>query len=121
LPIIDLHVRLGLGGRAEGAEPRIVVVETGRRPVGLLADAVREVLKVEESAIDPTPDLVSQVESGFVSSVAKLKERLLILLDVGQMLSEEEAEALGEAAAETEASEATAAETEDAGSMEDDG
>lgn len=91
LPIIDLHARLGLKGQAEGEEARIVVVETGRRPVGLLADAVREVLKVEEHAIDPTPDLVSEVKSGFVASVAKLEERLLILLDIEQMLSEEEA------------------------------
>ncbi|MCS3698362.1 chemotaxis protein CheW [Salinibacter ruber] len=114
LPIIDLHARLGLKGRAEGEGTRIVVVETGRRPVGLLTDAVREVLKVEESAIDSTPDLVSQVKSGFVSSVAKLEERLLILLDIEQMLSEEEAKSLseakslGEAAAETEASETAA-------------
>lgn len=115
LPIIDLQTRLGLGGRAEGEEARIVVVETGRRPVGLLTDAVREVLKVEESAIDPTPGLASQVESGFVQGVAKLEERLLILLDVEQMLSEKEALSLDEAVS----SEAAASEAEDTGSTPD--
>jgi len=102
LPIIDLHARLGLKGQAEGEEARIVVVETGCRPVGLLADAVREVPKVEESTIDPTPDLASQVDSGFVQGVAKLGERLLILLDIEHMLSEEEAKPLGQAVSETE-------------------
>jgi purine-binding chemotaxis protein CheW len=103
LPIIDLHARLGLGGRAEeGEEPRFVVGETGRRPVGLLTDAVWEVLKTEGSAIDPPPDLVSEVKSGFVSSVAKLEERLLILLDIEHMLSEEETKSLGQAVSETE-------------------
>ncbi len=83
-------------------------VETGRRPVGLLTGAVREVLKVEDSATDSTLDLVSQVKSGFVSSVAKLEERLLILLDIEQMPSEEEAKSLSEAADGTEVSETVA-------------
>lgn len=94
LPVIDLRTRFGFPERAQDDDTRIVVVEIGNQTVGFMADSVREVLRVDVTAIEPAPELAVGIDAGYLRGVAKLDERLLILLDLEGLLSEEEAEAL---------------------------
>ena len=87
LPVIDLRQRFGFPGQAAGKNSRIVVVTMGGVKVGMIVDAVSEVLRVSEAAIEPPPAMVTSIDSSFITGIAKMDERLIILLDLAKVLS----------------------------------
>jgi purine-binding chemotaxis protein CheW len=84
IPVCDLKQRLGLYGE-EGEEGKIVIVEAGPVTAGLIVDEVDEVLTVEDEQLEAPP---SQNE-GYISSVAKVGDRLLVLLDLQRLFAGE--------------------------------
>ena len=90
LPVIDLRRRFGLPVEEETKETRIVVVEINGMTVGMVVDGVSEVLHVPGEDIEPPSPIVSTVDSSFITGIAKVDERLIILLDLGQVLSTRE-------------------------------
>jgi purine-binding chemotaxis protein CheW len=89
IPVIDLKKKLGLGDVVPDKRARIVVVKLRERLVGLLVDAASQVLKVPVSTIDPAPDAVVEIDADFIRGVAKLPDRLIILMDLHKILSVE--------------------------------
>ena len=87
IPVIDLKKKLGLGDTDLGRRARIVVVKLRDRLVGLLVDAASQVLKVPVSSIDPAPDAVVEIAADYIRGVAKLPDRLIILMDLHKILS----------------------------------
>jgi len=87
LPVMDLRKRFGLSPQAETKDSRIVVVVMGGLKVGIVVDGVSEVLRVGEDSIEPPSPLVSTVDSEFITGIAKVAERLIILLDLSKVLS----------------------------------
>jgi purine-binding chemotaxis protein CheW len=69
---------------------RIVVVEMNGTTVGMVVDEVSEVLRVSDEAIEPPSPIVTTVDSAFIRGIAKVGERLVILLDLGKVLSTDE-------------------------------
>jgi len=65
-----------------------VVVEEGDNVVGVIVDAVDEVLRIQKSTIELAPEIVSSVGTNYINGVAELDERLLILLDVSKIITE---------------------------------
>lgn len=91
IPVIDLRTRFGFSRIEEKSkENRIVVVETQSVTVGLVVDAVTEVLRLSNDKIEETPDITSNVEAQYIEGVAMLDERLLILLDTDKIFSSDE-------------------------------
>lgn len=91
LPVIDLRRRFDLPAAEATKEARIVVVEMdGTQQVGMVVDAVSEVLRVPEEDIEPPSPIVTSVDSAFITGIAKVDERLIILLDLDKVLSTEE-------------------------------
>ena len=91
LPVIDLRKRFDIETIKATSETRIVVVNLeGKRKVGMIVDAVTEVLSIPEESIEPTPPIVSTVDSTFIIGIAKVDDRLVILLDLVSVLSERE-------------------------------
>ena len=90
LPVIDLRKRFGLPARKATKDTRIVVVEMNGETVGMVVDAVTEVLSVPGENVEPPPSLVSTVDSTFITGIARVSERLVILLDLNQVLNTEE-------------------------------
>jgi purine-binding chemotaxis protein CheW len=98
VPVIDARKRFGLPAREMQDASRIVVIELGGETVGFVMDAVREVIRVDAAVIEPAPELAVGVDADYISGVAKLDDRLLILLDVERVLSDGERGALAEEA-----------------------
>jgi len=94
LPVIDLRKRFGLAPQSPTKNTRIIVVEAQGMTVGVVVDGVNEVLRVNAEAIEPPSPLVTTLESTFITGIAKVAERLVILLDLGKVLSQLEVEAL---------------------------
>ena len=89
LPVVDLRLRFGLPERAPTLDSRIVVIQHGGRVVGLLADSAREVLRIEPASFSPPPELVVEQAAGFVTHVAEVGPRLVMLIDAGKVIGEE--------------------------------
>ena len=90
IPVLDLRKRFGLAQSAPTRRSRIVVGELGAHTVGLMVDGVSEVLRVSDEAVEPPSTLVTTSDSAFLRGVAKLGERLILLLDLSRILSRDE-------------------------------
>lgn len=96
IPIIDLRKRFKLTARPHDKNTRIIVIEINNMIVGFVVDSVSEVLRIPSSTVEPPPPVVAGLESEYLSGVGKLEDRLLILLDLNRLLSNEEREALAQ-------------------------
>ncbi|MGD8778861.1 MAG: chemotaxis protein CheW [Ignavibacteria bacterium] len=96
IPVIDLRRRIGMEKRDYDKETRIVVVEISDNTVGFIVDEVSEVLRIPRSITEPPPEMVSGLDSDYITAVGKLEDRLLILLDLERILSSEEQQQLNQ-------------------------
>ncbi len=87
IPVIDLRKRLELVVGEQTNESRIVWVTINEQDVGVIVDAVTEVLRIPISSIEPPSSMVSSVDSDYLRGIAKLDSRLIILLDLGKVLA----------------------------------
>ena len=94
LPVIDLRKRFGLALDDISKNSRIVVIALGKTKVGMIVDAVSEVLRIPEDAIEPPPPMVTSVDTTFITGIAKIEDKLVILLELSKVLSLQEATAL---------------------------
>jgi len=90
LAVMDLKKRFGMDAGERTRDTRIVVAMMGTLKVGMVVDAVSEVLRIDDSVIEPTPPMITTVDSAFITGIAKIDTRLVILLDLGKVLSAEE-------------------------------
>ena len=95
IPVIDLRSRFGLDSHAYDKDTRIMVIDINKVIVGFVVDAVSEVLRITADTVEPPPPVVAGIESDYISGVGKLKDRLLILLDLDRLLSGTERDELG--------------------------
>ena len=94
IPVIDLRKRFNLENAEQTDESRIIIVEVEDRMVGLIVDSVSEVLRLPDKQIQEAPDQVADGRSHLIMGVGKLDERLLIILNLESILSDEEQLAL---------------------------
>jgi len=90
LPVIDLEKRFGIVPHERTRETRIVVVNMDKLKIGMIVGAVSEVLTIDDSIISPAPAIVTTVNSRFISGIARIDTRLVILLDLNLVLTEGE-------------------------------
>src|ERR1700684_3282825 len=108
ISVIDLRKRFGETNIKPTKKNRIVVVDLNERSVGLLVNSASEVLKIPPSEIEAPHDLFQDGEVDYVTGVAKLKGRLVILLDLEKVMQRSELRRL-EDVAETLAQQETEA------------
>ena len=99
IPVIDLRARFGLPEGDLSDESRIMVLQAHGKTVGIMVDAVSEVLRVKHDQISPPPPTVAGLGRDYLSGLVKLDNRLLILLDIDKIFGEEDILALKDAAA----------------------
>jgi purine-binding chemotaxis protein CheW len=90
IPVVDLRRRFGLVASEHTAESRIVVVDIAGNDIGVIVDAVTEVLRVAGSAIETASALIASEDSYYMDGIAKIGDRLLILLDLDRVLQASE-------------------------------
>ena len=95
VPVLDLRTRFGLEATESNDASRIIVVDVQGSTVGFIVDEVHEVLRIDPGVVDPAPAMTSCVDSSYISGVAKLEERLLIMLDLDQLMTKESLETIG--------------------------
>ena len=90
IPVVDLRKRFGLPVSERTKDNRIVVVDIGGQDIGVIVDAVAEVLRVAADAVEPPSVVITSAESVYLLGIAKLEDRLIILLDLERVLSVQE-------------------------------
>ncbi len=90
LPIMDLAGRLGL----EMVEPTvrhvIIVVRAGERTIGMMVDAVSDILAVDPAAIQPTPDVACDTVKAFITGIITLDSRMISEIALDRLLPSRE-------------------------------
>lgn len=96
LPVLDLGERLGFSSAEATEETRIVVAHVGGVQVGLVVDAVRDVLGFDEARIEDAPTLVGGIKAEYLGGITRVGEQIYVLLNLAKILSDTEAEQLRE-------------------------
>ena len=89
IPVMDLSSRFGLARSTTTKSTRIIVAGTGGLRVGLVVDAVTEVLMLSDEAVEQTPGVTQDDDAAYIRGIAKLPDQLVILLDLGVLLGDQ--------------------------------
>ncbi len=98
IPVLDLRIKLGMPRKEHDKNTRIIVVEIKGKTIGFIVDEVSEVLRIPKSITEAPPEMVGGINSDFITSIGKLDDRLLILLDLEKILTTTEFNVLETAA-----------------------
>ena len=93
LPIVDLASRLGFESTQANDRNVIIVAQIGEQVVGLLVDAVSDILTVTDDVIQPTPDVASETAKTFVRGLIAMDGRMISLIGLDRVLPDLELEA----------------------------
>lgn len=93
LPIIDLSARLGMKEAEPSTRHVIIVAQVGNRIVGLLVEAVSDILTVTEENIQPVPEVSSDLERQHAWGILAIDERMICMIELDALFPETESEA----------------------------
>lgn len=93
LPIIDLSLRLGMGGVNPTERNVVIVVQIESRQVGILVDAVSDILTTQKSNIQPAPELTSNLIKNFIKGLLPMDGRMVSLISLDNILPNDELDA----------------------------
>ena len=96
--VIDLAKRLSIPSKPRGENTRIIIVEIEGLTMGMIVDSVSEVLRLSSEHVEALPSVIeTEVQEHYISGVGKLKDRLLVLLDLKKVLTTTEIQHLEKA------------------------
>ncbi|MGH9524818.1 MAG: chemotaxis protein CheW [Terriglobales bacterium] len=88
VPVVDLRKRFAEQHITSDRKNRILVTEVDKRTVGVIVDATSEVLKLKAEQVEPPPtDLIQAGETTYITGIARVKDRLIILVDLKKILT----------------------------------
>ena len=94
VPVVDMRRKFGMASADQSRDTCIVVMEIALEGettvIGALADAVEEVLELNESQIEPAPKLGTRLNTEFIRGMGKREEQFIILLEVDKIFSADE-------------------------------
>ena len=97
IPVIDLRLKFQMEGIDDTQETCIIVVDLDELLMGVVVDKVSEVLDIPGGDIDPTPDFGISVNTDFIQGIGKTEDKVVLILDIGKVLTTSEVEAISEA------------------------
>lgn len=93
IPIVNLKERFNMSKLEVTKDTRIIVITLDNREIGFIVDEASETLRLKEEDIDPAPTMMSGIDKKYIIGMGKIDEkRLLILIDLKRILSDEEME-----------------------------
>ena len=107
VPVIDLHARFGRPAASVGKKTCVVIFDAmrdgERTELGLMVDAVSEVVDIADDAIEPPPNFGTSVRRDFISAIGKRGDRFVVLLEPDRAFDVDEMAQLCEHAVEAQA------------------
>lgn len=90
IPVVDLKKRINMGEASLDENTRIVVVNMNSKRIGLIIDAVDEIIRIESDIIDAAPAVTVSLDSSYIEGVAKTDKGMVIILKVTKVFSSSE-------------------------------
>lgn len=90
IPVINLRQRFGLSAVEHTKATRIVVVRMGENLIGMIVDAVSQVLRISADIVEPPSPVLASIDSKYLRGIAKFDDHLVVLLDLDFVLSRHE-------------------------------
>lgn len=94
IPIIDLKKRFDIDNNSKSTDRRIIVVNVENKNVGFMVDTADEVITIDEKDIDPPSNIITKSDRQFITGIGKVEDRILIILDLVKILSENQIQQL---------------------------
>jgi purine-binding chemotaxis protein CheW len=88
VPVMDLRAKFGMAEAEYNQFTVIIVLTVGAKVMGLIVDAVSDVLNIPRADVQATPDFGAQVDARFISGMAKAGEKLVVLLDIDTVIGD---------------------------------
>lgn len=89
-PVIDLRGRFGLEEAEHTDNTRIIIVSVADLEVGMIVDAANDVIDVHEEFVEEPPEIVGGIKAKYLRGIAKIGDRLLVLLNLKEVLNKQE-------------------------------
>jgi purine-binding chemotaxis protein CheW len=86
-PVINLRLRFGFPRSEYDSRTRLIVVNNDGRRVGLIVDSAREFLAIDHEAIQPPPEVIADLSGHYLRGIAHIGERMVLVLDVSEILN----------------------------------
>jgi purine-binding chemotaxis protein CheW len=94
IPLMDLRLKFGMNEKAYNERTCIIVIEINlletQRLVGIVVDTVSEVVKIQKGDIDPSPDYNVEGDGDVLTGIGKLKDKVIMILDIEKILNHDE-------------------------------
>jgi purine-binding chemotaxis protein CheW len=97
-PVIDLRMKFGMANPRYDAFTVVIILRIGARLIGIVVDAVSDVVRLSAGDLKPAPQLGALVDSSFLAGVGTQGERMILLLDIEKFLSTGELNLLNQVA-----------------------
>jgi purine-binding chemotaxis protein CheW len=86
VPVVDLRSKFAMAEADYNQFTVIIVVTVGTKVMGLIVDAVSDVLNIPKADVQATPDFGGQVDARYINGMAKTGEKLVVLLDIDRVM-----------------------------------
>lgn len=86
VPVVDVRTRFGFPLADLTDDSRVIVIETNEKQVGLLVDVVAQVVRMSDNSVDPPSELIEGVSEKFIKGIGRMKDRLVIVLNMTNIL-----------------------------------
>jgi len=93
LPIVDLSARLGMADAEPTPRHVIIVAQVKSRIVGLLVEAVSDILTITDENIQPVPEISSDLEKQYARGILAIDKRMICMIELDALFPEKESEA----------------------------
>jgi len=88
IPVIKLRKKFGLDNKDTDDSSRVIIMDIQGITYGLVVDSVSEVLRMPSDIVEPPPPMASSMSSMFIKGIAKLENRLIILIDIDGLMGQ---------------------------------
>ena len=86
VPIVDMRIKFNLGKAEYDQFTVVIILNVAGRVVGMVVDAVSDVIQLTAEQIRPAPDFSSALNTGHITGLGTLGERMLILMDIEKLM-----------------------------------
>ncbi len=90
IPVVSLSKRFSFSEKEQDEQSRIIIMDIQGITIGVIVDSVSEVLRIPSNTVDPAPSVATELGTEFIKGIAKMEDRLIILIDMDLLIERSE-------------------------------
>ncbi len=98
VPIVDLRIKFNLGSETYDQFTVVIILNIGKRVMGVVVDGVSDVIQLSSSILQPAPEFGSVLDTRYILGLGTVEERMIIVVDIERLMTGQEMALMDEAA-----------------------